>query len=346
MTEAPGKSLLRALAGDSLHPPPIWLMRQAGRYLPEYRAVRERAGDFLTLCYDPELVADVTLQPVTRYGLDGAIIFSDILLLPHALGCSLDFVDGTGPVLDRVLSRADIKALRGCNEALERLAPVYQGIARTTRSLPPVATLIGFAGAPWTVATYMIMGEGRDGQVPARDFARENPGGLDALVDVLIEGTVGHLVNQARAGAEALMLFDSWAGVLTGAQYERYVLEPNRAIIAAVRAEVPAIPVIAFPRGSGRRYRTFVEHVEPDCISIDTAIDPVWAAQTLQPLCCVQGNLDPLHLVTGGATLRIGIKTVLTALGSGAHVFNLGHGIPPNTDPDHVRQMVEIIRGS
>ncbi len=344
MTETSGKPLLRVLAGEALQPPPVWLMRQAGRYLPEYRTVREHAGDFLSLCYDPGLVRDVTLQPVSRFGLDGAIIFSDILLLPHALGCALEIVEGTGPMLDPVVSLADVRALRGSGDALEHLGPVYEGIACTARSLPASVALIGFAGSPWTVATYMIMGQGRDGQVPAQAFARDNPGVVDALMDVLIEGTIGHLVNQVQAGAEVLMLFDSWAGILSGADYERYVLTPNRAIVAALRTAVPAIPLIAFPRGSGQRYTLFVEQVGPDCISIDPAVDPVWAAKTLQPHCCVQGNLDPLDLVAGGTALKTGIEMVLDALGGGAHVFNLGHGILPPTDPDHIRLLVECIR--
>jgi uroporphyrinogen decarboxylase len=340
-----GKPMLRALAGERQAVPPVWIMRQAGRYLPEYRALREKAGSFLDLCYTPELAAEVTLQPVRRFGFDAAILFADILLVPQALGLELDFVEGEGPRLSTVASAADVARLGPAEAVHEQLAPVYETLRIVRERLPRGTALIGFAGAPWTVASYMIAGRGTPDQGPARALMYRDPAAFDALIARVTEATSAYLIRQIEAGAEAVQLFDSWAGALPGRWFRRYAIEPARAIVEAVRAAHPGVPVIGFPRGAGAMYRDYVEATTVEGCGLDTAVDPNWAAAALQPRCCVQGNLDPLLLVLGGTALERETRTVVEAFAGGPHVFNLGHGITPDADPLHVEIMLKTIRG-
>lgn len=326
--------------------PPVWIMRQAGRYLPEYRRIRARERRFLDLCYSPDLATEISLQPIRRYGLDAAILFADILLLPHALGCKLDFPEGHGPRLSPVRTQGDIDALAPAAAIHNHLAPVYRTIENLRRDLPPATALIGFAGAPWTVATYMIAGRGTPGQEPAHMLIREDQRLFDRLIDHLTDATILYLSEQARAGAEVLKLFDSWAGSLTRstALFDRYCSRVHRRIFKALRRNFPAVPLIGFPRGAGRRYASYVASTGVDCIALGTDIDATEAARDLQPRACVQGNLDPKFLVSGGAPLIAETRRIVAAFAGGAHVFNLGHGITPDADPDNVRRMIDTIR--
>jgi uroporphyrinogen decarboxylase len=339
------KAILRALRGERVDPPPVWLMRQAGRYLPEYRATRAKAGSFLDLCYTPDLAAEVTLQPIRRYGFDAAILFADILLVPQALGADLRFVEGEGPRLSPVANAAAVAGLRPAATVHETLSPVYETVRILRRALPAETTLIGFAGAPWTVATYMVAGRGTPDQAPAREMMYRDPAAFDALIDRITEATAAYLVGQVRAGAEVVKIFDSWAGGLPGGWFERYAIAPVRRIVDAVRAEAPGVPVIGFPRGAGAGYRPFVAATGVEGCAIDASVDPAWAAGTLQPRACVQGNLDPLLMVLGGEALVRETRRVVDALRGGPHIFNLGHGITPEADPDNVHRMLEAIRG-
>jgi len=340
-----GKKLLRALQGERQAVPPVWMMRQAGRYLPEYRATREKAGGFLELCYTPELAAEVTLQPIRRYGFDAAILFADILLLPQALGADLWFETGEGPRLSTLTSQADFARLKGKDAIHDTLAPVYQTLRILARELPRDTALIGFAGAPWTVASYMIAGRGTPDQGPAHRLKAENRALFQALIDLLSEATVEYLSAQIEAGAEVVKLFDSWAGSLRGADFEAFALRPAQAIIAALKARHPAIPVIAFPREAGERYAGFAKATGADCVALDNSVDAAWAAAQVQCDGPVQGNLDPRHMVTGGAALVAETKRILAAFARGPHIFNLGHGITPDADPDHVQLMLDTVRG-
>jgi uroporphyrinogen decarboxylase len=339
------RPLMRALAGEALAVPPVWLMRQAGRYLPEYRAVRARAGSFLELCYTPELATEVTLQPVRRFGFDAAILFADILLVPHALGANLVFVEGEGPRLSTVTTAGDLARLRPAEAVHETLAPVYATARAVRAALPPETVLIGFAGAPWTVASYMIAGRGTPDQAPARALLYGDPATFEALIARITEATIGYLLGQIEAGAEVVKLFDSWAGSLPGGLFERWCTAPIRRIVAAVRAAHPQVPVIGFPRGAGAGYAAFAATAGVDCVALDTSVDPAWAAAALQPLTCVQGNLDPLLLVVGGEPLIQATRRIAAAFAGGPHVFNLGHGITPDADPRHVELMLKAIRG-
>lgn len=343
MTE--GKSVLRALAGETLAVPPVWLMRQAGRYLPEYRAVRARAGSFLDLCYTPDLAAEVTLQPIRRFGFDAAILFADILLVPHALGAELTFVEGEGPRLSTVTSAADLARLKPAEAIHETLAPVYETVRMLRAGLPAETTLIGFAGAPWTVATYMIAGRGTPDQAPARALMYRDPATFAALVDRITEATILYLLAQIEAGAEVVKLFDSWAGALPGAAFRAWCIEPARRIVAALRAVAPQVPVIGFPRGAGGNYAAFAAETGVAGCALDTGVDPAWAAASLQRRVCVQGNLDPLLMVLGGAPLVEATRTCLRAFGDGPYIFNLGHGITPDADPANVDLLLRTIRG-
>jgi uroporphyrinogen decarboxylase len=338
------KPLLRALRGETLSHPPIWMMRQAGRYLPEYRATREKAGSFLDLCYNPDLATEVTLQPIRRYGFDAAILFADILLVPQALGADLTFVQGEGPRLSTVTCEADLARLRPAEAIHETLSPVYETVARLSMALPRETTLIGFAGAPWTVATYMIAGRGTPDQAPARSLLYRDPATFDALMARITEATILYLSAQIEAGAEVVKLFDSWAGALPGPWFRRYAIEPAVRIVSALRAAHPDVPVIGFPRGAGAGYLAFAEDAGAQAVALDTSVDPGWAAQALQPRLCVQGNLDPLLLVEGGAALRTETARIVRAFARGPHIFNLGHGITPEADPDNVSRMLEVIR--
>ncbi|WP_282158423.1 uroporphyrinogen decarboxylase [Shimia thalassica] len=343
MTEK--KKILRALAGETLDTPPIWMMRQAGRYLPEYKATRAEAGDFLSLCYNSELAAEVTLQPIRRYGFDAAILFADILLLPQALGADLWFVTGEGPRLSTIETQADFDKLSGVEGIHETLNPIYETVRILRRELPSETTLIGFAGAPWTVATYMIAGRGTPDQGPAHKLKDENPALFDQVIDLITEGTIDYLSKQIEAGAEVVKLFDSWAGSLKGADFDKYALEPAKKIIAALKAKHPDTPIIAFPRGAGERYVGFAEATGADCVALDDGVTPEWAAAHVQKDGCVQGNLKSSHMVTGGEELVTETRKIVEAFGKGPHIFNLGHGITPDADPENVQLMIDTVRG-
>ncbi len=339
------KLLLRALAGETLPVPPVWMMRQAGRYLPEYRATRAQAGDFLSLCYNPELAAEVTFQPIRRYGFDAAILFADILLVPQALGADLWFVTGEGPRLSTVTGPAGLDRLKPADAIHEHLAPVYETVKLLAAGLPAETTLIGFAGAPWTVATYMIAGRGTPDQGPAHALKQSDPATFDALMTLITDATIGYLLAQVAAGAEVIKLFDSWAGSLRGADFDKYALEPARRIIAALKAAHPDLPIIAFPREARDRYIGFHRAVGADCVALDNSVDADWAAANVQVDGCVQGNLAPGHMVTGGQALIDETKRIVRAFSGGPHIFNLGHGITPDADPANVDVMLKAIRG-
>jgi len=339
------KTILRALAGETQPVPPIWMMRQAGRYLPEYRATRTQAGDFLSLCYNSELAAEVTLQPIRRYGFDAAIMFADILLIPQALGADLWFVTGEGPRLSTVTKEADFNRLKPANETDATLNPIYETLRILSRALPAETTLIGFAGAPWTVATYMIAGRGTPDQGPAHKLMTENPDLFQRLIDLLTEATIDYLSKQIDAGAEVVKLFDSWAGSLKGRDFDRFALAPTRRIVTALKARHPNTPVIAFPREAGEKYLGFAKATGADCLALDNSVDPHWAAAHLQPDGCVQGNLKSSHMVSGGPALVKDTKRIVAAFRNGPHIFNLGHGITPQADPDNVQRMIDAVRG-
>ncbi len=340
------KLLLRSLRGEALPTPPIWLMRQAGRYLPEYRATREKAGSFLDLCYNPELSTEVTLQPIRRFGFDAAILFADILLVPHALGADLGFVTGEGPKLSTVTSAKDMDRLKPADAIHETLSPVYETVRNLSSALPAETALIGFAGAPWTVASYMIAGEGTKDQLPARRLILEDPETFRRLIERITEATIAYLARQVEAGAEAVKLFDSWAGSLNWQDFRDWCIEPNRRIVEALKARWPDLPVIGFPRGAGAGYATFARETGVDAVAIDSGVDPAWARDALQPICTVQGNLDPLHMVTGGDALDDQARRIVETLRGGGHIFNLGHGITPDADPKNVERLIEVVRSA
>ena len=340
------KTILRALAGETLDTPPIWMMRQAGRYLPEYRATREKAGDFLSLCYNSELAAEVTLQPIRRYGFDAAILFADILLVPQALGADLWFVTGEGPRLSTITTQAGVDALKPVEAIHETLNPVYETVRILSRELPRETTLIGFAGAPWTVATYMIAGQGTKDQGPAHALKAENRPVFEALLARITAATIEYLSAQIDAGAEVVKLFDSWAGSLKGADFDDYALKPAKEIIAALKARHPGIPVIAFPREAGDQYIGFARATGADCVAVDDSVSAEWVAQHVQPDGCVQGNLKSSHMVTGGQALVDETRRIVHALQNGPHIFNLGHGITPDADPENVKLMIDTVRST
>ena len=342
MTE---KLLMRALAGEVLDVPPIWMMRQAGRYLPEYRATREKAGDFLSLCYTPDLAAEVTLQPIRRYGFDAAILFADILLIPDALGLDLWFVTGEGPRLSTVTTKKDFASLGGADDIHGKLAPVYETVRILSRELPEETALIGFAGAPWTVATYMIAGRGTPDQAPAHKLKAEDRALFEALIDRITDATIAYLSAQIDAGAEVVKLFDSWAGSLKGQDFDDFALEPARRIIAALKSRHPDVPVISFPREAGERYVGFAQATGADCVALDNSVDAKWAAEHVQKDGCVQGNLAPEHMVTGGERLVEETRRIVRTFSNGPHIFNLGHGITPDADPENVQLMIDTVRG-
>ncbi|NGQ89301.1 uroporphyrinogen decarboxylase [Rhodobacter sp. HX-7-19] len=345
MTKAT-KTILRALAGETLPTPPIWMMRQAGRYLPEYRATRAQAGDFLSLCYTPDLAAEVTLQPIRRYGFDAAILFADILLLPQALGPKLWFETGEGPRMETTTTMDQVRALRPTSAIHDTLSPVYETVRILARELPRETTLIGFAGAPWTVATYMIAGRGSKDQGAAHALKNTDRATFTALIDRITEATVEYLSAQVDAGAEVVKLFDSWAGSLKGQDFEDFAVKPAAAIISAMKARYPHLPIIAFPREAGEGYIGFAAKTGADCVALDNSITPEWAAQNVQPTGCVQGNLAPEHMVTGGEALIRETRRVVDAFRNGPHIFNLGHGITPDANPDNVQLMIDTVRGA
>jgi uroporphyrinogen decarboxylase len=314
------KKLLRSLAGEAMDVPPVWLMRQAGRYLPEYRETRAQAGDFLSLCYNSDLAAEVTLQPIRRYGFDASILFADILLIPEALGADLWFVTGEGPRLSTITGPEGLKPLKGKDDIHDHLAPIYETVKILSRELP------------------------KD-QGPAHALKDTDRATFETLLDLLTEATIEYLSKQVEAGAEVIKLFDSWAGSLKGDDFAKYALAPAKRIISELKSRHPGLPVIAFPREAGDAYVGFAKAVGADALAIDTKVDPVWAAQHLQPDGCVQGNLDPRHMVTGGQALVDETRRIVDALKGGPHIFNLGHGITPDADPDNVHRMLEAIRG-
>lgn len=338
------KLILRALRGETLPVPPVWMMRQAGRYLPEYRATRAQAGDFLSLCYNPELAAEVTLQPIRRYGFDAAILFADILLICQALGADLWFETGEGPRLSTITSAADLVALKPASAIHDVLSPVYETVKILSRELPRETTLIGFAGAPWTVATYMIAGRGTKDQGPAHALKAADRATFAALIDLIAEATVDYLSEQVKAGAEVVKLFDSWAGSLKGEDFTDFAVKPVARIIAELKARHPGLPVIAFPREAGQGYIGFAAATGADCVALDNSVSPEWGAANVQVSGCVQGNLAPGHMVTGGTDLVRETRRVVEAFRKGPHIFNLGHGITPDADPENVRLMIETVR--
>lgn len=337
------KPFLRALAGETITPPPFWLMRQAGRYLPEYRATRTRAGSFLDLCYNPELAVEVTLQPLRRYGFDAAILFSDILVVPDGLGQGVAFKEGEGPVLTPIRSARDLDGL-DISGLHDRMAPVYATVAGLSKAIPATTALIGFSGAPWTVATYMIEGGGSKDFSQAKKLMWAEPETFARLMDLLIEATGQYLIRQIDAGAEAIQIFDTWAGALPETEFRRWVIEPARRLVERIHSERPGIPVIGFPRGAGILYEAYVTETKVDGVSLDSSVPLDWAARVLQPKCTVQGNLDPILLVAGGDALDAGIDRVLNALGKGPFIFNLGHGIIPPTPPENVARLAERVK--
>jgi len=338
------KTILRALAGERQETPPIWMMRQAGRYLPEYRATRAEAGDFLSLCYNSDLAAEVTLQPIRRYGFDAAILFADILLLPQALGVDLWFETGEGPRMSTTTTADELAGLRATADIHETLNPIYETVRILSRELPRETTLIGFAGAPWTVATYMIAGRGTKDQGPAHALKAENRAVFEGILERLTEATIEYLSKQIEAGAEVVKLFDSWAGSLKGEDFINYALKPAAKITQALKQRHPGIPVIAFPREAGDGYIGFAKATGADCIAIDNSVSAEWVAQNVQPDSCVQGNLASAHMVTGGDDLIQETKRIVNALKSGPHIFNLGHGITPDAKPDNVQIMIDTVR--
>ena len=338
-----GKPLLRVLRGEAVTPPPVWLMRQAGRYLPEYQRLRREAGSFLELCYTPALAAEATLQPVERFGMDAAILFSDILVVPDALGVKVSFTEGEGPRVSPVRNVDDLDILQPDGVG-EYLAPVYETVARVRRALPAGVALIGFAGAPWTVATYMVEGGSSRDFAIVKAWAFGDPDGFQRLIDRIVGATVEYLAGQVAHGAEAVQLFDSWAGVLPETAFQRWCVAPARAIVEGLHAACPGVPVIGFPRGAGVMIRGYVEATGVDAVGIDSALPAGWAARVLQPKCAVQGNLDPVSLLAGGAQMEAETGAILDALGRGPFVFNLGHGILPATPPEHVVRLVETVR--
>jgi uroporphyrinogen decarboxylase len=337
------KPLLRTLAGERDAIPPIWLMRQAGRYLPEYRAIREKTNNFLDLCFNPKLAAEVTLQPIRRFGFDAAILFSDILVVPHALGQRVTFEAGEGPQLDALGEPAALKRLRAEIDH-SKLAPVYETIERIRAELPPAVALLGFCGAPWTVATYMIAGCGTADQLPARLFAYRHPEAFRKLIDILIEASASYLIRQLAAGVEAVQIFDTWAGVLPADEFRKWCIEPTARIVASVRKQIPTARIIGFPRGAGTELQRYLEAVPIDAVGLDWMMELNFARDYIQPLRTIQGNLDPLVLLAGGAALDHSIDAILEAFGRHPFIFNLGHGILPDTPIAHVERLIARVR--
>lgn len=335
--------ILRVLRGETIFPPPIWLMRQAGRYLPEYRETRREAGSFLDLCYNPELATEVTMQPIRRFDFDAAILFSDILVIPDALDRDVRFVEGEGPKL-RPLEPEEIGRLDP-SRAADHLQPVMETVARLRAKLPPEKALIGFCGAPWTVATYMIAGHGTSDQAPARLFAHRHREEFLKLLDLLAEMSADYLLAQMAAGADLVQIFDSWSGVLGPEDFEDFCVKPVAKIVALIRKEIPDAKIIGFPKGATAMLRSYRKKTSIDALGLDWTV-PLDLAQSLQKDGAVQGNLDPTLLAAGGAPLDKGIDTILQSLGQGPLIFNLGHGITPQVPPAHVQQLIDRVRGA
>lgn len=335
--------ILDALKGVRTPCPPLWFMRQAGRYLPEYRKLRKKIPDFLSFCLTPELTVEATLQPIRRFGFDAAILFSDILVVPYALGTDVAFSEGRGPVLEPTRSKRAVDALRP--DGIEtRLAPVYDAVAALKGELPPETALIGFAGAPWTVAAYMVEGSGGTNFPTVRTWMFEEPKLFSALMDILVDATVVHLSRQIEHGAQIVQLFDSWAGILSETQFRACVIAPTRRIVKRLKKRFSHIPIIGFPRGAGSLYRDYAKETGVDGLSLDPAVPLEWTAKNLQPLCTVQGNLDNYLLVAGGKMLDRETRRIVTTLGKRPFVFNLGHGILPTTPIAHVERVIDLVR--
>ncbi len=335
---------MEVLRGQRQSVPPVWMMRQAGRYLPEYRELRAKAGSFLDLCFTPEYAAEVTLQPIRRFGFDAAIIFSDILVIPHALGRSVRFEAGEGPRLDP-LDTPELIATLAPQADDTKLAPVYEALRRVRHDLDPSVALIGFCGAPWTVATYMVAGRGTPDQAPARLLAYRHPEAFARIIDVLVDASIGYLVKQLAAGANALQIFDTWAGVLPPREFQRWSVGPTRRIVEGVRKVVPDAKIIGFPRSAGAQLPSYVAQTGVDAVSIDWTAEPKLIRDHVQNRVAVQGNLDPLALIAGGDTLDRAVDDVLASYADGRLIFNLGHGITPETPIAHVEQMLRRVRG-
>ncbi|MEY2928307.1 MAG: uroporphyrinogen decarboxylase [Pseudomonadota bacterium] len=342
MTQDQNKPLLSVLKGIRQERPPFWLMRQAGRYLPEYRALRATKGGFLQLVHDSDAAAEVTLQPLKRFGFDGAILFSDILVVPNALGQDLWFEEGEGPRLAPILLDRGIETLMA---APERLGAVYQTVRLVTAALPATTTFLGFAGSPWTVATYMVAGKGSREQAEARRLAYRDPAAFGAIIAAISAMTVDYLSKQIEAGVEAVQLFDSWSGSLSPTQFERWVIAPTAAIVGKLKELHPDIPIIGFPKGAGGKLPAYARETGVDAVGLDETVDPVWANASLPPGLPVQGNLDPLALIAGGDGLRDAVDHILSAFSDRPHIFNLGHGILPDTPIAHVEALVAQLRG-
>lgn len=334
------KPLLAVLRGERRDPPPAWMMRQAGRYLPEYRALRAEKGGFLDLVYDPESAAEITLQPLRRFALDAAILFSDILIVPFALGQQLSFTAGEGPRLAPPLKGADLADLE---PRLERLDPIYQTVARVKAALPPQTTFLGFAGAPWTVATYMVAGEGSREQAEARSLAYSDPALFGAIIERIEELTLTYLIGQADAGVDAVQIFDSWSGSLAPAEFERWVIAPTARLVERLRAARPDLAIIGFPKGAGGKLAAYARETGVDALGLDETVDPAWAHAVLPEGLPVQGNLDPLALIAGGRALEEAVARIRDALAERPHVFNLGHGIQQTTPIFHVEQLMSLL---
>jgi len=345
VTPQPAGRFLRAISGEAVSPPPIWFMRQAGRYLPEYREVRARAGGFLDLCYTPKLAAQVTLQPIERYGFDAAILFSDILVVAHALGQKLWFEEGKGPQLEPISETAELSRL-SMSKVDDTVAPIYETVSRVSQALSEETALIGFCGGPWTVATYMVAGQGTPDQAPARMWAYRDPEGFAQLIDMIVEASATYLSGQISAGAQAVQIFESWAGTLPDSEFRRWVIAPTQKLVGKLRAEHPDTPIIGFPRASGPMYQDFLTQTGVNAVGCDTALSLDWIKTNLQRQTVVQGNLDPLLLVAGGPELERRARDIRDTLSGGPHIFNLGHGIVPQTPPEHVETLVKTIRES
>jgi uroporphyrinogen decarboxylase len=335
--------ILDVLRGVTSKRPPFWLMRQAGRYLPEYRELRARSGSFLDLCLAPAKAAEVTLQPIKRFHPDGAILFSDILIIPYGLGQSLHFEEGRGPILEPINNVAALSRL-SLTKHWSRIEATYEAVNRVSSALPDDVALIGFAGAPWTVATYMVEGQSSRDYAKTKQWAYSDPVGFSRLIDMLVEATIRHLKAQIGAGASIIKLFDSWAGVLAPDQFETWTIKPIRRIVDGVKKSYPNVPIIGFPRGAGVLYRAFAERAGVDAIALDTSVPTDWAARELQSLKPVQGNMDPLALVVGGEAMRKAVARIRNDLSRGPFIFNLGHGVIPITPPEHVEKLAQLLR--
>jgi uroporphyrinogen decarboxylase len=337
------KRMLSALKGEVTDRPPFWLMRQAGRYLPEYREIRATAPNFLDFCYTPEKALEVTLQPLRRYHMDAAILFSDILVIPDALGQQVAFRQGEGPLLEAITDEVGLEQL-SVDGVEAHLEPVFEAIRRISGALDAETALIGFAGAPWTVALYMVEGRGGTEGPTIRTWAAAAPDSFQKLINLLVEATTRYLVRQVSEGAEVLQLFESWAGLLGEDQFQRWVIEPNRRIVEGIRAHHPDVPIIGFPRNAGVLYRDFARETGVDAVGLDHTVPLSWAAETLQPICAVQGNLDNHLLLTGGDAMESAVTKILETLGRGPFIFNLGHGVLPPTPPENVGRVAEMVR--